>query len=524
VLRHGIEEVLAESAVIEEALPSYLARRRWFASKNETIGSIKLSVAEPLSSTSLDLILAELDVTLSRHTEHYLLPLAIAWEDGLVDLLPQQLALARIRRGRKVGFLTDAFAVDALPLTVLRALRASAVRPLASGEIRFLPTARLAELDIPRTAEIRRLSAEQSNSSLIIGGLAVFKLVRRVFPGVHPEGEMGRYLTERGFANTAPLLGEVTRYDKEGTPHTLVLVQGFIRNQGDGWGWTLDYLSRVLNSAAVVDPQARIEDIADTLAGYENFAAAIGRRLAELHAVLAAPSDNPDFAPENASGADGAVWAEGVRAQLEAAFAALAAVADWHDEESKEAAELLEDRRPALNQVIDRLAKAAAGTLKTRTHGDFHLGQVLVSSGDAYIIDFEGEPARPLDERRAKSSPLRDVAGLLRSFDYAVAAASSRAAGPAQGAPGKAAVLDRFAANASKAFLAAYRRVHAQSRRRWMSKSDEPALLDLFLIEKAAYEICYEAANRPAWIGIPLRGLARIADRATAPVMEPADG
>jgi maltose alpha-D-glucosyltransferase/alpha-amylase len=170
------------------------------------------------------------------------------------------------------------------------------------------------------------------------------------------------------------------------------------------------------------------------------------------------------------------------------------------------------------------LAKSAAGTLKTRTHGDFHLGQVLVSSGDAYIIDFEGEPARPLEERRAKSSPLRDVAGLLRSFDYAVAAASSRAEGPAQNDPGKAAVLDRFAANASEAFLTAYRAVHAESPQQWVTAENESALVDFFLLEKAAYEICYEAANRPAWIGIPLHGLVRIAARITAPVKEAADG
>jgi maltose alpha-D-glucosyltransferase/alpha-amylase len=526
VLRRGLEDVLVsdERNVLEEALPAYLARRRWFASKDEQVSGIRLSMAEPIIDRALEIILAELEVSLAHRTDHYLLPLAISWEDGVTDALPQQLALTRVRRGRRVGFLTDAFAVDALPLTVMRALKISAIRPLANGEIRFLPTARLAEINLPRELEIRRLSAEQSNSSLIIGDVAVFKLVRRVFPGIHPEGEMGRYLTERGFANTAPLLGEVTRYDKDGTPHTLVLVQGFIRNQGDGWGWTLDYLSRVLNSAAVVDPEAQTEDIADALAGYSNFAAAIGKRLGELHAILATPTDNPAFAPEKATAADGAVWAEAVRAQLEAALAAIGAVTEWHDDESQEAAALVKARRAALNRAIDRLAKAAAGTLKTRTHGDFHLGQVLVSSGDAYIIDFEGEPARPLEQRRAKSSPIRDVAGLLRSFDYAVAAASSRAEGPAQNAPRKATVLEEFAANASEAFLAAYREVHAESSRHWVTEAGEPALLDLFLIEKAAYEICYEAANRPAWIGIPLHGLARIVDRITAPVMEPADG
>jgi maltose alpha-D-glucosyltransferase / alpha-amylase len=522
VLRHGIEEVLDDGGVLEEALPSYLARRRWFASKDQAIGGIRLSMAERISGGALDLILVE--VTLSRRAEHYLLALAIAWEDGLADPLPQQLALARLRRGRRVGFLTDAFAVDALPIAVLRALARSAVRPLANGEIRFIPTARLAEIDIPREPEIRRLSAEQSNSSLIIGDLAVFKLMRRVSPGIHPEAEMGRYLTERGFANTAPLFGEVTRYDREGTPHALALVQGFIRNQGDGWGWTLNYLSRVLTSAAVVDPDAQIEDIADALAGYSNFAAVIGKRLGELHAILAAPTDNPDFVPEKATGADGAAWAEAVRAQLETALTALSAVADWPDEESRQAAALIKQRRAALNKAIDRLAKSAAGTLKTRTHGDFHLGQVLVSSGDAYIIDFEGEPARPLEERRAKSSPLRDVAGLLRSFDYAVAAAASRAEGPAQNSPRKSTVLDQFATNASEGFLGAYREVHAASPRRWVTEAGEPALLDLFLIEKAAYEICYEAANRPAWIGIPLHGLARLVARIAAPVMEATDG
>ena len=527
VLRTGITDVLAAEPrrlLEEDALPSYLARRRWFASKDEKIGAVRLSMPEPIIGAGLELILTELEVSLARRTENYLLPLAIAWEDSATEALPQQLALARVRLGRRVGFLTDAFATDALPIAVMRALAVSAVRPLAAGEIRFLPTARLAGIDIPRQPKICRLDAEQSNSSLIIGDVAVFKLVRRVFPGIHPEAEMGRYLTERGFANTAPLFGEVTRYDANGTPHTLVLVQGFLRNQGDGWVWTLDYLSRVLNSTAVVDPEMRIEDTADALAGYENFAATIGRRLAELHAILAAPTDNPDFAAEEVGEGDVTRWIKGVRGQLDAAFAALAEITRWPDDEIRAAAVALAGRRDALQKAVGKLAKAALGTLKTRTHGDFHLGQVLVSAGDAYIIDFEGEPARPLEERRAKSSPLRDVAGLLRSFDYAVAAASSHSEGPAQNAPAKAAVLDRFASNASKAFLAAYRAAHAESPTHWVAEASEPALLDLFLLEKAAYEICYEAANRPGWIGIPLHGLAVIAEHIAAPARNAPDG
>ncbi len=193
---------------------------------------------------------------------------------------------------------------------------------------------------------------------------------------------MGRYLTERGFANTAPLLGEVTRYDKDGTPHTLVLVQGFIRNQGDGWGWTLDYLSRVLNSVAVIDPETQNEDIAEALAGYGNFAAAIGRRLGELHAILAAPTDNPAFARgKGDSRRRRRLGGSGCAPNWKRRWPRCAAIADWHDEESQQAATLVKERRPALNKTIDRLAMAAVESLKTRTHGDFHLGQVLVSSG-----------------------------------------------------------------------------------------------------------------------------------------------
>jgi len=519
VLRSGIADVLApvERRVLEqEALPAYLARRRWFASKDARIGGMRISVAEPISGGGVDLILTEVEVSLSSRTESYLLPLAIAWEDDAADALPQQLALARVRHGRRVGFLTDAFATDVLPVAVLRALAVAAVRPLAAGEIRFLPTARLAEIKFPHAPEIRRLSAEQSNSSLIIGDLAVFKLVRRVFPGTHPEAEMGRYLTERGYANAAPLLGEVTRYDADGTPHTIVLVQGFVRNQGDGWGWTLDFLSRVLNSTEMVDPDATLEDVAETLANYGNFAAAIGRRLAELHAVLAAPADNADFAPENVTARDVRAWSDGVRAQFAAALTALASVTQWPDDATRMAAGELHTQREALDAAIEILAKVAPGALKMRVHGDFHLGQVLVSSGDAFIIDFEGEPARPLEERRAKTSPLRDVAGLLRSFDYAVAVASGRAEGAAHTSPGQAKVLDRFADDVSEAFLAAYRVGHAESARQWVTEANEPALLDLFLLEKASYEICYEAASRPAWLGIPVRGLARIAARIIA--------
>ncbi|MGH7043977.1 MAG: alpha-amylase, partial [Acetobacteraceae bacterium] len=150
---------------------------------------------------------------------------------------------------------------------------------------------------------------------------------------------------------------------------------------------------------------------------------------------------------------------------------------------------------------------------------------VLIAQNDVVIIDFEGEPARPLAERRAKSSPLRDVAGLLRSIDYAAAAAGQDQLGmPPQVSQRRADLLERFAREAKAAFLAAYRAAHDEAPRQWVEAGAEPALLELFLIEKAAYEVRYEAANRPAWLAIPLRGLADLAARVTAEAMETQDG
>jgi maltose alpha-D-glucosyltransferase/alpha-amylase len=323
---------------------------------------------------------------------------------------------------------------------------------------------------------------------------------------------MTRHLTAAGFANAPPLLGEVVRVAADGTPHTLMVAQGFVRNQGEAWGWTLDWLRRTIDEMALTDSAA---DAEEPFSGYTSFAAAVGRRLGELHAVLSRPSDDPAFAPEVASEADRGGWAAGAVAQLDPALDLLRR-AEGLTEADKAAAAGLLARADALRGAVQRLAEAAAGALKTRLHGDFHLGQVLVVQGDAVIVDFEGEPARSLEERRAKGSPLRDVAGLLRSFDYAasVAGASDGSASATAAPPDRRlALLGRWQAEAADAFLRAYRAVGAESPDKWVPSEGEEALLDLFLIEKAAYEVRYEAANRPTWIGLPLRGLAALAGR-----------
>jgi maltose alpha-D-glucosyltransferase/alpha-amylase len=516
VLRRGIADVTlpGNQTVIErEVLPAYLPRRRWFAAKTEVLIGARLAYTLALPGTP-DVLLAEISAHLASRQERYVVPLAIVWESEGVSPLAQALALSRVRKGARVGLLTDGFAADGFATGVLARLRAGEQLPLPDGgTLRFEPTSRMATLDLADPPGIRRLSAEQSNSSLIVDDAVVLKVVRRVSAGIHPEGEMTRLLTERGFGNTAPLLGEVVRIDADGTPSTLMIAQGFVRNQGDGWSWTLDALSRAAQDVGVTEA-GDVDAETDALAPVLAFAANLGRRLAEMHAVLTAPSEDPAFAPDVADEAILDGWAESAAEQLALACDLLEHGRDWTDEATRDLARRIVDARDALTHAVRRLARAGHGALQTRIHGDFHLGQVLVVQGDAVIIDFEGEPARPLEQRRAKSCGLRDLAGLLRSFDYAAAtAARATVAASPVALERRPAVLARFRAETTERAMTAYREVLRGAERAWVPASAEAALLDLFMIEKAAYEIRYEAENRPDWLPIPLTGLAGIAER-----------
>jgi maltose alpha-D-glucosyltransferase/alpha-amylase len=339
------------------------------------------------------------------------------------------------------------------------------------------------------------------------------KIIRQVQAGRHPQTEMTRYLTEHGYANSPALFGEVVRMDADGTPQTLLIAERFVRNQGDAWQWTLDRVRRAVNAPALTgtDDEAGREAIT----AYQSFARVIGRRLAEMHAVLACPADDPAFTPERIEAGEANAWATATGEEVDRALLTLENFTAWPDDAEHEGAKELARLRRPLGAKIQELAEAGVGTLRTRLHGDFHLGQILVAGDDAILIDFEGEPSKPLAERRGKGSPLRDVAGLLRSFDYA-AATIAREPAPA-GLPSagrRDELLGHFVTLASASFLEGYRTATAAAEHKWVPDlRSATALIELFLIEKAAYEIGYEAGNRPAWIGIPLRGLIMLAKR-----------
>jgi maltose alpha-D-glucosyltransferase/alpha-amylase len=321
---------------------------------------------------------------------------------------------------------------------------------------------------------------------------------------------MNHYLTSQGFAHAPALLGDVVHIAADGTQATLAIALQFVRNQGDAWSWMLDHLTRVLDAEAPAEPVAGSR--ADLLADCDAIAGAIGRRLGEMHAILARETSNSAFSPKTAADGDAAGWVKKTEQRVQKAVEAIAGVQTWQREQDQERAQELINRQTTIAAAVRALAESGAGTLMTRIHGDFHLGQVLVASGDAHIIDFEGEPATSIAERRAKTSPLRDVAGLLRSIDYAGATLIDRravGAVPVDEAQ-RDQLIARFRSRASTAFLHAYWEAAGSS-----SGPGARTLLDLFLIEKAAYEITYEVANRPTWIGVPLAGMARLVARIT---------
>jgi len=512
VLKKRLEELLDEplrSTLEKTSLTQYLPKRRWFAGKGQAIEQVHIDYAVRFGDPAHPVLLSEIEVTSGGHQARYQLPFGLLAEDDISSALPQQLALARVRRGRQVGLITDAFTLEPFIRAVIQGMQGNTVLQSNSGELRFEQTAYLPGLGLNEASEVRYLSAEQSNSSVVVGGALVLKMIRRVSAGTHPELEMGAYLTNAGYSHISPLLGSVVRVDEGGQSNLLMIAQGYLSNQGDAWEWTQNNLERAVRDELAHGVSDQDQHF-NALLELSEFARLLGQRLGEMHRVLAAPTDNADFAAEPTTVKDSQASAKSVTAQLERALQLL----EQHQAELEPADQKLVTallgKRKALLAHVQALAKRSVGGLRMRVHGDLHLGQVLVVKGDAYLIDFEGEPARPLDERRGKYSPFKDVSGVLRSFDYAAAMAVRNAQSvdsSAEAAAARQRVAETYLPQAREAFIAGYRLATAELGHAWKDPQGEAAALELFTLEKAAYEVAYEAENRPAWLPVPLRGL-----------------
>lgn len=309
------------------------------------------------------------------------------------------------------------------------------------------------------------------------------------------------------FPHSVPVAGALEYERDDGTRMALAMLQGYVENQGDGWSYTLGYLERFLEDcrAGVSETQLAPEEVHGA---YLHVIGTLGQRTGELHAALARPSGDPAFEPEPITAQDLARWTKGVRGEATATLGLLKRRVKRLPDAVCAAAETLLAQRDALLERIAAAVRSEVQAMKTRYHGDYHLGQVMMVENDFVIVDFEGEPARTLAERREKHSPLRDVAGMLRSFDYA-AYAALRPLTAEQ--PHDFAILEAHARAwkrcTADAFLAGYADAVAGCGAAPAGTEQARALIELFTLEKALYQVRYELDNRPDWVGIPIQGI-----------------
>ncbi len=314
-----------------EVLPEFLGKQRWFAGKDLAIGSTKVVAWAELPAGRESYLLAELEVELGdgNPPQRYFLPLATSYDDQALShgwpLL--SFSLAQVRRGAKVGALYDAMAGGDFPLAALEAIRTNKELPGSEGTIRCWSTSAAEGLSLPEQVEIKRSAVEQSNSTTMIGNRAVFKAYRKLAPGVQPEIEIGRFLVEEAkFPNTPPLFGAIERVGPDGATTALAAAFGFVRNQGDGWVYTIEYLHRTLDELRLHPspaPDAPAVPPEDHFGLYLAQARVLGQRTAELHRAFAIPTEDPAFTAEPIAKADLEAWQKAARAQAEAAFKAL---------------------------------------------------------------------------------------------------------------------------------------------------------------------------------------------------------
>ncbi|MGA9266449.1 MAG: maltose alpha-D-glucosyltransferase [Rhodomicrobium sp.] len=496
------------------ALPGFLAGQRWFARKSGHTGLRVLDFAllkDRLGEDAFLLPRIEADFG-SAERDTYFLPLAIDEKHEDEALLPD--ALARVRRGSRIGLLYSAEAAAEFSQAAVAAMRHGLCVSTSEGAtIRFSGSPALSAIDA-EVREVKRLGREQSNSSITLDESMILKLYRQLQPGIHPEIEIGRFLSEVAhFENTPTLLGSVEHVAPDGTPTALAVLQRYIRNQGDAWRLSIEALKRELETLALV-PESEAPPLVEVFAIYRRYAKILGRRTADLHRALATPTDDPAFTVEPLTEDDMRAAAGDARDMAGRAYAGAERVlAITANGTARECLEAFSRRRDECLGVIERPRDAPSGAVKMRVHGDYHLGQVLVAENEMIIVDFEGEPLRPGADRRLKSSPLRDVAGMLRSFSY-VAETVVRDVGQrlTEAAPRARAVAAEWRRLAAIAFLSAYEATVCGSPLWIKDRARRRQLLRFYALSKALYEVDYEANHRPDWIETPVRGVLAILD------------
>ena len=520
---------------LERLLPGYLRKCRWFGGKARRVSSVAIvdDVRIALDSTAAHLLLIRVEYE-DGTRENYTLPLTFAIDEKAETIRNEAAGalLVALKVGGEEGVLYDALWDEDFSTKLLEAISR---RRRFSGEqgTVFTSTTKALRPILKSLEGIPRPHVpqiEQSNTSVFYNEKLILKLIRRLEPGINPDLEIGRFLTEVArFPYIPPLAGAVEYREPNRDPATVAVLYGFVENQGDAWRYTLDYLNQyyergVARAAELEDIPLSQKPILDSLDDeppplakelfgmYMQQARLLGQRTAEFHLALASSTSEPNFAPVSFTDFYKQSQYQSMRGLTTEVFRMLRNRVSEVPEAFKEAAQRTLDVERMIVGRFQPIRDKRLASMRIRTHGDYHLGQVLYTGKDFVLIDFEGEPARSLSERRNKMSPLRDVAGMLRSFHYASFAAAFTLAKSA--VPLKLDAMEPWRRLwckwASIAFLKGY--LDASKEAKFMPSDAEEfkTLLEAYTLEKALYELGYELNNRPDWVGIPLQGILEI--------------
>jgi maltose alpha-D-glucosyltransferase/alpha-amylase len=530
-------------AAVESALPAYMPARRWFGGKARTIRSVEVVEAVPLSGFFLTLV----SVSYTEGApQTYMLPLSFASGQRAEQVRRQtpEAVLAEVKVGAE-GVVYDASWDKDFAMALLEAIKEGRRFKGASGDVVAwpmhagdTPAASSGNGDVGpgildpglSSLEPSIMKAEQSNTSIAYGDRLILKLFRRLEEGTSPELEVGRFLVEKGFANTPPLAGAIEHHRGAKEPITLAVLQRFVPNQGDAWRYTLDSLARYFDTGwdpmssgdllprghhlLAMQEEEVPQPVRDAIGPYLESARLLGRRTAEMHLTLASDPANPAFAPEPFDAHYRWFIYESMRDLTAHAFLLLNNNLASLPDEARSEVEATAGRQDEVMARFRPLIEQELAAVRTRCHGDFHLGQILYTGSDFMIIDFEGEPVRSLEERRRKHSPLKDVAGMLRSFHYAAASALQAHVSKELDRGGDPLLAEQRADAwylwVSATYLKEYLAVTSKASFLPQARDELQVLLDAHLLEKAVYELIYELNNRPSWVRIPLRGVKQI--------------
>ena len=499
----------------DEILMPYMANRRWFAAKGKKIIDMRFREATEWNTEEGSWLMGFLQVDIEGEEPHiYFLPVAIAWEakgyDPLQTMGPW--IIAKVRQKERVGVLYGAFGNPDFSRALARAMARNEEVPFGNGKLRLSSTSAYAPLAEAISQDVRIPPLEQSNTGVFLGNQLYLKGYRRMHSGVNPEVEIGRFLTDVSpYPNIAPMAGAVEYIDPQGHMKTLAVLARYVENQGDVWTYTQEYLDRFLATRAMpVEVPGQAEE-AEPHAFFKEQARVLGQRIGEMHWAFFRAGEEPAFAPEPVSGADIEDWKRLILEEARQTMADLTARLPDLPEAVRAQAEELLGMNAILEERIAKFSIQIAGLMKTRYHGDLHFGQLLLVQNDFIILDFEGEPTRSIEERRRKHSPLRDVAGMLRSASYAAYAALMRfTANQAERHEHVREALHEWELMAVSSAMQGYRESVAGLPSVPADPAELQALLDLLVIEKALYELRYEMSNRPDWLPIPMAGLQGI--------------